>query len=194
MAKLESVQISAGRPDAFRTLGESCRFNLGNFMVILVYWATESEAAYLLFRRKNWILTERITYESRKTRNLHSAERDRECSALSGCSHVEEVYEKTVDYMETTTRRFQRDSKWVNSDLWGVVKKRAVVSEKMILRQQPQHWILSVADQVEKIRWKHICCEDNYDVVVQQKQALLNTAIAGNGFAEKQSRNGSVRL
>lgn len=104
---------------------------------------------------------------------------------LAGCSHLDEMYEKAAEYMETD-QTISKDSKWVNSDLVGVMKKDTVVSEKDdFAAAVNKDWILSVEDQVEKAKSGSVSVvEDNEDVVIQQKKALLDTAIAGNGFAE----------
>ena len=79
-----------------------------------------------------------------------------------------------------------KDSKWLNSDLAGVVTADTSVSEKdYFAAAANKDWILSVADQVEEKESISVI-EENYDVIVQQKKALLDQAIAGTGFGENQ--------
>lgn len=102
---------------------------------------------------------------------------------LTGCTKAEELIEKTADSMDTKAT-ISKDSKWVNSDLVGVVTEDTSVSEKDdFATAANKDWILSVADRVEKEKSVSVV-EENYDAVIQQKQALLETAIAGGNFEE----------
>ena len=102
---------------------------------------------------------------------------------LAGCSQVGDVIEKTASYMGTD-QTITEDSKWVNSDLVGVVTEHTSVSEKDdFATAVNKDWILSVADEVEK-KGSVSVLEENYDVVLQQQQALLHAAMDGTGFAE----------
>lgn len=104
---------------------------------------------------------------------------------LAGCSKINGVYEKAAQYMEIN-QTISKDSKWLNSDLAGVVTADTSVSEKdYFAAAANKDWILSVADQVEEKESISII-EENYDVIVQQKKALLDQAIAGTGFGENQ--------
>lgn len=104
---------------------------------------------------------------------------------LAGCSKINGVYEKAAQYMEIN-QTISKDSKWLNSDLAGVVTADTSVSEKdYFAAAANKDWILSVADQVEEKESISVI-EENYDVIVQQKKALLDQAIAGTGFGENQ--------
>lgn len=101
---------------------------------------------------------------------------------LTGCSQVNNLMEKTAEYMDTD-KTISKDSKWVNSDLVGVVTEDTSVSEKDdFATANNKDWILSVADQVEK-KGSVSTLEENSYAVIQQKQDLLNTAINGGNFS-----------
>lgn len=103
---------------------------------------------------------------------------------FAGCSQqVEKIYEKTAKYMDTD-QTISKNSKWVNSDVVGVVTKDTSVSEKDdFATAANKEWILSVADQVKEKNSVSVVGE-NVNVVRQQKQDLLNTAISGESFGE----------
>lgn len=100
---------------------------------------------------------------------------------FTGCSQINSLTDKTFEYMHTS-ETISKSSKWVNSDLAGVVTKDTSVSEKDdFATAVNKDWILSVADQVEKKGSVSVISE-NSDVIIRQKQELLNTAINGGKF------------
>lgn len=102
---------------------------------------------------------------------------------FTGCEQADGLLEKTASYV-VSDETISKDSKWINSDVEGIVTEDTSVSEKDdFATASNKEWILSVADRVKKEQ-NVSCVEDNYKVIAQQKQALLNTAIAGGNFEE----------
>lgn len=102
---------------------------------------------------------------------------------FTGCSQVDDMLENTSQYMDTS-ETISADSKWVNSDVLGVVTEDTSVSEKDdFAAAVNKDWILSVSDQVNKEKTVSVVGK-NEDVIKQQKQDLLNTASSGGTFEE----------
>ena len=101
-----------------------------------------------------------------------------------GCEKGNEMLEQTAKKYMNINATISKNSKWVNSDLAGVVTKDTTVSEKDdFATAVNKDWILSVEDQVKK-EGNVSTLAANAETVTKQKKELLDIAIDGGNFAE----------
>ena len=102
----------------------------------------------------------------------------------TGCAKGSELLEQTAEKYMNMNATVSKNSKWVNSDLVGVVTKDTTVSEKDdFATAVNKDWILSVEDQAKKEGQVTTLMANNEAVIRQQKE-LLDKAVAGGDFGE----------
>lgn len=104
---------------------------------------------------------------------------------FTGCGMTDKLMDMVEENLDVTAT-ISKNSKWLNSDILGAVTENTQVSEKDdFATAVNKDWILSMQDKVEK-QDNVSRLENNNDVITEQKQKLLKTAVAGEEFSENQ--------